>query len=151
MVISYVIKDFVVQYSGRQRQHNRYYICQGFQANQEPKDKILESAFPLYGFKGQQVMALGKLAMPITFGYVNNTRTEEVMFEIVDMEFPYNAIIGRVTLNIFEAIQHSTYLCMKIRSNQGIILVYGSQEAARMAEGTLLEPKIVYNIDEAKV
>jgi hypothetical protein len=48
-------------------------------------------------------MALGKLPMPITFGYVNNTRTE-VMFKIVDIDFPYNAIIGRGTLNIFEAV-----------------------------------------------
>jgi hypothetical protein len=62
-------------------------------------------------------MALGKLTMPITFGYVNNTRTEEVMFEIVDMEFPYNAIIGRGTLTIFEAIMHLAYLCMKTPSN----------------------------------
>jgi hypothetical protein len=44
-------------------------------------------------------MALGKLAMPITFDYVNNTRTEEVTFGIVDMHLPYNAIIGRGTLN----------------------------------------------------
>jgi hypothetical protein len=29
-------------------------------------------------------MALGMLAMPITFDYVNNTRTEEV-----NMDFPY--------------------------------------------------------------
>jgi hypothetical protein len=33
-------------------------------------------------------MALGYLAIPITFGYVNNTRTEEFMFEVVDIEFP---------------------------------------------------------------
>jgi hypothetical protein len=45
-------------------------------------------------------MALGKLAMSITFNYVNNTRTEKIMFEIVDMDFPYNAIIGRGTVNI---------------------------------------------------
>jgi hypothetical protein len=56
------------------------------------------------------VLALGKLNMPITFGYVNNTKTEEVVFKIVDMEFPYNAIIGRGTLNSFEAVFHSTYL-----------------------------------------
>jgi hypothetical protein len=43
------------------------------------------------------VLALGKLAMPITYGYMNNTRTKEVVFEIVDMEFPYNAIIARGT------------------------------------------------------
>jgi hypothetical protein len=70
-------------------------------------------------------MALGKLAMPSTFGYVNNTRTEEVMFEIVGMDFPYNTIIARGTLNIFEAILHSTYLYMKIPSNKGVISVYG--------------------------
>jgi hypothetical protein len=96
-------------------------------------------------------MALGKLAMPITYGYTNNIRIEEVIFKIVDMEFPYNAIIERGTLNIFEAVIHLAYLCMKIPSNQGIILVNGSQEAARRVEGTLQEPKIVYNIDEAEV
>jgi hypothetical protein len=96
-------------------------------------------------------MTLGKFTMPITFGYVNNTRTEEVMFEIVDMEFPYNAIIGRGTLNVFKVVLHSTYLCMKIPSNQGAISVFGSQEATRRVEGTMQEPKIVYNIVEAKV
>jgi hypothetical protein len=68
-------------------------------------------------------MALGKLVMPIIFRYVNNTRTEEVMFEIVDMEFPYNAIICRGTLNIFEVVLHSAYLCMKIPNNQWVILI----------------------------
>jgi hypothetical protein len=66
------------------------------------------------------------------------------------MDFPYNAIIGRGTLNIFKAVLHSTYLFMKIPSNHGVISVYGSQEAARRAEGTLQEPKIMYNIDGAK-
>jgi hypothetical protein len=40
---------------------------------------------------------------------------------------------------------------MKIRSNQEIISVYGSQEAAIRVVGTLHEPKIIYNIDEAEV
>jgi hypothetical protein len=94
-------------------------------------------------------LSVGKMAMPIIFGYVNNTRTE-VVFEIVDMEFPYNAITGRVTINIFEAVLRPTYLCMKIPSNQGVISVYGSQEAARRPEGTLQEPRIVHNIDKAE-
>jgi hypothetical protein len=49
---------------------------------------------------------------------INNTRTEQVVFDIVDMEYLYNAIIGRGTLNAFEAILHPAYLCMKIPSNQ---------------------------------
>jgi hypothetical protein len=40
---------------------------------------------------------------------------------------------------------------MKIQSNQGVISVYGNQEAARRAEGTLQEPKVVYNIDKDEV
>jgi hypothetical protein len=32
--------------------------------------------------------------MPVTFSFVHNTRTEQVVFDIVDMEYPYNAIIG---------------------------------------------------------
>jgi hypothetical protein len=66
------------------------------------------------------------------------------------MEFPYNAINGRGTLNIFEVVLHSTYLCMKIPSNQGAISVHGSQEATRRTEGTPQEPKIFYNIDKAE-
>jgi hypothetical protein len=48
--------------------------------------------------------------MPITFGYIHNTRTEEVMFDIMDMEYPYNAIIGRGTLNVFKAVLDLAYL-----------------------------------------
>jgi hypothetical protein len=40
---------------------------------------------------------------------------------------------------------------MKIPSNQGVISVYGIQEAARRAKGTLQDPKIVYNIDKAEM
>jgi hypothetical protein len=69
-------------------------------------------------------VALGKITMLITFGYVHNTRTEQVVFDI-----------GRGTLNAFEAILHLAYMCMKIPSDQGPIIVHGSQEAARRAEG----------------
>jgi hypothetical protein len=68
-------------------------------------------------------MTLGKLIVPITFKYVNNTRTKEVTFEIVDMEFSYNAVIGRGTVNVFEAVLHSAYLCMKVPNNQVVISV----------------------------
>jgi hypothetical protein len=66
------------------------------------------------------------------------------------MEYPYNAIIGRGTLNAFEAILHLAYLCMKIPSEQGPIAVYRSQEAARRAEGSWTNSKAIHNIDEAE-
>jgi hypothetical protein len=117
---------------------------------QEPEDKIHDATHPLCGFGGRQIVALGKITMSVTFGYVHNTRTEQVVFDIVDMEYPYNAIISRGTVNAFEAILHLAYLCMKIPSEQGPIAVHGSQEAVRRAEGSWTDSKAIHNIDGAE-
>jgi hypothetical protein len=102
---------------------------------QELEDKIHDATHSLCGFRGRHIVALGKITMSVTFGYVHNTRTEQVVFDIVDMEYPYNAIIGRGTLNAFEAILHPAYLCMKIPSEQGPIAIHGSQCHTRFLEG----------------
>jgi hypothetical protein len=136
MVISCVIKGFLV--------HNvlvdtgsaaDIIFAKAFRQKQEPEDKIHDATHPLYGFGGRQIVALGKITMPVTFGFVHNTRTKQVVFDIVDMEYPYNAIIDQGTPNAFEAILHLAYLCMKVPSEQGPIAVHGSQEAARKSEG----------------
>jgi hypothetical protein len=151
MVISCVIKGFLV--------HNilvdtgsatDIIFSKAFRQMQEPDDKIHDATHPLCGFGGRQIVALGKITMPVTFGYVHNTRTEQVVFDIVGMEYPYNAIVGRGTLNAFEVILHPTYLCIKIPSEHGPIAVHGSQEAARRAEGSWTDSKAIHNIDEAK-
>jgi hypothetical protein len=123
-------------------------FVKAFTQMQEPNDKIHDAMHPLCSFGGRQIVALGKITMSITFDYVHNTRTEQVVFDIVDMEYPYNAIIGRGTLNTFKAILHPAYLCMKIPSDQGPIAVHGSQEATRRAEGNWTDSKAIHNIDE---
>jgi hypothetical protein len=151
MVISCVIKGFLF--------HNvlvdtgsaaDIIFAKAFRQMQEPEDKIYDATHSLCGFGGRQIVALGKITMSVTFGYVHNTRTEQVVFDIVDMEYPYNAIIGRGTLNAFEGILHLAYLCMKIPSEHGPIAVHGSQEAARRAEGSCTDSKAIHNIDEAE-
>jgi hypothetical protein len=126
-------------------------FANAFRQMPELDDKIHDATHLLCGFGGRQIMALDKITMPITFGYVHNTRTKHVVFDIVDMDYPYNAIIGRETLNAFKAILHLAYLCMKIPSKQGPIAVHGSQEAARRAEGSWTDSKAIHNIDEAEV
>jgi hypothetical protein len=151
MVISCVIKGFLV--------HNVLFdtdsatdiiFAKAFKDMKEPEDKIHDATHPLCGFGGRQIVALGKITMSVTFGYVHNTRTEQVVFDIVDMEYSYNAIICRGTLNAFEAILHPVYLCMKIPSDLGPIAIHGSQEAARRAEGSWTDSKAIHNIDGAE-
>jgi hypothetical protein len=151
MVISCVINGFLVHNVLVDTGSATYIIfAKDFRQIQEQDDKIHDATHPLYGFGGRQIVALDKITMPITFGYVHNTRTEQVVFDIVDMEYPYNAIIGRGTLNAFEAILHLAYLCMKIPSDQGPIDVHGSQEAARRVEGNWTDSKAIHNIDEVE-
>jgi hypothetical protein len=77
MVISCVIKGFLV--------HNVLVdtgsatditFAKAFRKMQEPEDKIHDATHPLCGFGGRQIVALGKMTMLVTFGYVHNTRTE---------------------------------------------------------------------------
>jgi hypothetical protein len=115
MVISCVIKGFLV--------HNvlvdtgsasDIIIAKAFRQMQEPEDKIHDATHPLCGFGGRQIVALGKITMPVTFGFINNTRTEQVVFDIVDMEYPYNAIIGRVSHPVLEGKPNANHVRARI-------------------------------------
>jgi hypothetical protein len=89
---------------------------------------------PLYGFGGKGTFPVGKIELAMSFGVAPNARSEQVTFDIFDMVYPYNAIMGRGTINKFEAAIHGLYLCMKIPGPQGVITVYGNQQTARNIE-----------------
>jgi hypothetical protein len=50
------------------------------------------------------------------------------------MVYPYNAIMGRGSINKLKAVIHGLYLCMKILGPPGAITIYGDQQVARNIE-----------------
>jgi hypothetical protein len=95
---------------------------------------LKEVSKPLYGFGGKRIEPVRFISLSVSFGSLLNARTQYITFDVVDMNYPYNAIFGRGLLNTFEAALHSTYLCLKISSTLGVILVYGNQKDARNIE-----------------
>jgi hypothetical protein len=54
---------------------------------------------PLYGFGGKGTFSVDKIELPLSFGVSPNARSEEVTFDIVDMVYPYNTIMGPGSIN----------------------------------------------------
>jgi hypothetical protein len=98
------------------------------------RSQLQHSDTPIIGFGGKQVNALGKISLPVSFSDQENARTEYVTFDIVDLYYPYNAIFGRGFANKFNMALHMGYLCMKMPTLHGIIIVLGSQKEARNIE-----------------
>jgi hypothetical protein len=89
---------------------------------------------PLYDLGGKRTFPVGKIELPLSFGVAPNARSEQVTFDIVDMVYPYNAIMCWGSINKFEAAIHGLYLCMKIPGPQGVITVYGNQQTTHNIE-----------------
>lgn len=59
---------------------------------------------PLYNFGGKKISAIGRIILLISFWVVNNAKTEQINFDVVEMHYPYNAIFGRGGINTFEEV-----------------------------------------------
>jgi hypothetical protein len=89
---------------------------------------------PLFGFGGKGTFPIGKIELPLPFGAALNAQSEQITFDIVDMIYPYNAIMGRGSINKFKAAIHGLYPCIKLLGPQGAITIYGDQQVARNIE-----------------
>ena len=96
-----------------------------------PTSLLQAPGVPLVGFGGEPVAALGRIDLPVTFSSDGRSRTENVTFDVVDMPYQYNVIMGRVSLNKFGAVPHHAYLCMKVPTTGGVITVRGDQNLSR--------------------
>ena len=74
---------------------------------------------------GLSCSPIGKIKMDVLFGDKDHFRREAIWFEVVDLESPYHALLGRPALAKFMAVPHYAYLKMKMLSSKGIITVAG--------------------------
>lgn len=112
---------------------------------------LKKSTYPLIGFGGKKIEAVGKANINVTFGEGATMRTKVITFDIMDLHHPYNAIFGRNIIYKFASAIHRPYLCMKIPTAGGVLSVFGSEEEARRCEGnTSQSSKNVRVIEENK-
>jgi hypothetical protein len=100
---------------------------------------LIESDTPFFGIVPTEgEYPLGHIYMPITFGTLENYRTEFLRFEVARFDCGYNAIIGRPGLAKFMAILHYSYMILKMSGPQGIITVRADfQGAAKCFRGAI--------------
>jgi hypothetical protein len=98
------------------------------------KKQLNEASKPLYDFRGRRFEPVGSISLPVSFSSLSNARTKCIIFDVVDMSYPYNAIFRRGLLNTFEAALHSLYLYLKVPAAMGVIIIHGSQKDARNVE-----------------
>jgi hypothetical protein len=90
--------------------------------------------YPLQGFRGKPIKPVGKVSLPVSFGDLDNAKTETLTFDVVDIYHPYLAIFGRGFMNKFDAVIRQQFFCMKIPAPKGVITVFGDQQEARNIE-----------------
>jgi hypothetical protein len=62
------------------------------------------------------VLPCGCISLPVTFGTAESFHTESVLFDVVEISLPFNAILGRPALYQFMAVAHYGYLILKMLS-----------------------------------
>jgi hypothetical protein len=90
--------------------------------------------YPVLGFGGKPIKPTGKISLPVSFGDLDNARTETLTFDVVDMYHPYSTIFGRGFINKFDVVIRQQFLCMKIPAPKGVIMVFGDQQEAKNIE-----------------
>src|SRR3954462_14122758 len=79
---------------------------------------------------GKSARPIGKIYLEAAFGNAENFRSELIPFEVVKLESPYHAILGRPAYAKFMARPCYVYLKLKMPGPNGPITVDGSQSSA---------------------
>ncbi|XP_026434769.1 uncharacterized protein LOC113332444 [Papaver somniferum] len=84
-------------------------------------EELIPSTYKIYGFNGSTNKPKGDITMRIPLKSVSS----EIIFCVVDVESPYNALIGRPWLHSLLAVASTFHQCTKFPMPQGIGIIKG--------------------------
>ncbi|KAL0458658.1 UNVERIFIED_CONTAM: hypothetical protein Slati_0493000 [Sesamum latifolium] len=85
----------------------------------------------LYGFAGEVVHPRGMVSLPLTMGRGTTRKTCLLKFLVVDVPSAYNVILGRPTLNTFQAVVSTYHMKIKFPTLGGVGEVQGDPLQSR--------------------
>jgi hypothetical protein len=68
------------------------------------------------------------ISLPVTFGTPENFHTESILFDVMEVNLPFNTILDTPTLHQFMAVIHYGYLVLKMPSPNGILKIRGDHD-----------------------
>ena len=72
--------------------------------------------------------------LEVVFGYPDNFRSEELIFDIVPFHSGYHALLGRTAFARFNTVPHYAYLKLKMPGPRGVITLNGNVERSLHTE-----------------
>ncbi|KAL5578951.1 hypothetical protein UlMin_011393 [Ulmus minor] len=93
--------------------------------------KIDPRTSSLSGFTRDNISSEGILNLPVELGSSPCQHIQDVDFVIIDFPSPYNAIIGRLTLNKIRVVTSTYHLLVKFPTVGGIGIMRGDQTESR--------------------
>ena len=96
-----------------------------------PMSRLSESNMSFHGvIPGKKAASLGQIALDVVFGDPKNFRKEKLIFEVVDFQSAYHAILGRPAYARFMARPCYVYLKLKMPGPKGVIIISGNRKKA---------------------
>jgi hypothetical protein len=87
---------------------------------------LTPSKAPFYGIvPSNAATPLGSVVLLVTFGMMDNFRTEYIKFEVANFDSLYHAILGRPALAKSMAVPHYVYLLLKMLGKTGALTLRG--------------------------
>jgi hypothetical protein len=89
----------------------------------------LQPLCPFSGVGPMLVMSRSCISILVTFKMPDNFCIESILFDIVEVNLPFNAILGRSALYQFVVVAHYGYLVLKMLPPNDVLKICGDHDA----------------------